>query len=281
MQPEYVKVRLPTEDTFFDTRREVKELNLHTVCEEARCPNRGECWSDGTATFMVLGKNCSRACRFCSVTHGFVQPLDPLEPINVATAVKDMGLKYVVITSVDRDDLPDQGANHFASVIREVKKMGAMVEVLIPDFRGDTACVDTILREQPVVLAHNVETVRRLSPTVRDHRAGYDQSLEVLRYAASKGFVTKSSIMLGFGESDDEVVETMKDLRKVDVSILTVGQYLRPSKMQLPVVEYSRLSRFDKLKETGYELGFQFVASGPLVRTSYKAAEAWAMRRLH
>jgi lipoic acid synthetase len=281
MHPDYVKVKLPTEAAFFDTKKEVKGLNLHTVCEEARCPNRSECWSDGTATFMVLGKNCSRNCGFCSVTHGYVQPLDPMEPFNVATAARDMGLKYVVITSVDRDDLPDQGSKHFASVIREVRKTGASVEVLIPDFRGDKECIDRILDEGPVVLAHNVETVRRLSPSVRDHRANYDQSLEVLRYAAMKGFVTKSSIMLGFGESDDEVIETMKDLRKVDVSILTIGQYLRPSKMQLPVVEYSGLGRFERLKEIGYELGFQFVASGPLVRTSYKAAEAWAMRRLH
>ncbi len=280
MHPEYLKVRLPTEESFFNTGREVHGLNLHTVCEEARCPNRGECWTDGTATFMVLGKNCSRTCNFCSVTHGFVQPLDPLEPVNVARAVKDMGLKYVVITSVDRDDLPDQGAGHFARVIREVKKTGAKVEVLIPDFRGNRDCLETILREEPVVLAHNVETVRRLSPTVRDHRASYDQSLEVLRYAASKGFVTKSSIMLGFGETDEEVIQTMNDLRSVDVSILTLGQYLRPSKEQLRVVEYNSLGRFERLKEIGYEMGFQFVASGPRVRTSYKAAEAWAMRRL-
>ncbi len=280
MHPDYVKVKLPTDETFFDTKKEVHGLNLHTVCEEARCPNRSECWSDGTATFMVLGKNCSRACRFCSVTHGFVQPLDPMEPFHIATAAREMGLKYVVITSVDRDDLPDQGANHFASVIREVKKTGARVEVLIPDFRGNRDCIDTILGEEPVVLAHNVETVRRLTPSVRDHRANYDQSLEVLRYSASRGFVTKSSIMLGLGETDEEVVQTMRDLRNVDVSILTIGQYLRPSKVQLPVVEYSRLSRFEKLKDVGYEMGFQFVASGPLVRTSYKAAEAWAMRRI-
>lgn len=279
MKPEYAKVVLPTGDTFFSTSKEVKELNLHTVCEEARCPNRGECWSEGTATFMVLGKNCSRTCNFCSVTHGFVQPLDDLEPSNVAIAAKNMGLKYVVITSVDRDDLTDQGSHHFARVIREVKKIGAKVEVLIPDFRGDTECLDVILDEHPVVLAHNVETVRRLSPSVRDHRAGYDQSLAVLKYASSKGFVTKSSIMLGLGESDEEVTDTMKDLRQVGVSILTIGQYLRPSKQQLPVKEYSKMERFEKLKEIGYEMGFQFVASGPLVRTSYKAAEAWAMRR--
>jgi lipoic acid synthetase len=279
MHPDYAKIKLPTGETFFDTKKEVDSLNLHTVCEEARCPNKGECWSDGTATFMVLGKNCSRTCSFCSVTHGFVQPLDPLEPLNVATAVREMGLKYVVITSVDRDDLSDQGAHHFANVIREVKKTGASVEVLIPDFRGNKDCIDEILNETPVVLAHNVETVRRLSPTVRDHRASYDQSLEVLRHAASKGFVTKSSIMLGLGETDEEVTETMRDLRNVAVSLLTIGQYLRPSRVQLPVVEYSRPGRFEKLKEIGYELGFQYVASGPLVRTSYKAAEAWTMRR--
>lgn len=279
MHPEYAKIRLPTSESFFATERAVKGLRLHTVCEEARCPNRPECWSEGTATFMVLGKNCSRNCGFCSVTHGFVHPLDPLEPISVAAAIREMGLKYAVITSVDRDDLPDQGAAHFASVIREVKKTGAKVEVLIPDFRGNKDCLDAIMREEPVVIAHNVETVRRLTPHVRDHRANYDQSLGVLRYISSSGFTTKSSIMLGLGEKDEEVVETMNDMRTAGVNILTVGQYLRPSKLQLPVVEYSSMGRFEKLKEAGYEMGFQFVASGPLVRTSYKAAEAWAMRR--
>ncbi|MEM0128179.1 MAG: lipoyl synthase [Thermoplasmatales archaeon] len=275
MHPEYAKVRLPTEETFFNTRGEVKKLNLHTVCEEARCPNRVECWSNGTATFMVLGKNCSRNCRFCSVTHGFVEPLDPMEPRNVAMAVKEMGLKFVVITSVDRDDLPDQGARHFADVVRLVKSVGAKVEVLIPDFRGNFDLVDVVLGEKPSVVAHNIETVERLSPFIRDHRASYSQSLAVLKHISSNGFVTKSSIMLGLGERDDEVLEAMRALRQAGVSILTIGQYLRPSKNQLPVVEYSPISRFERLKEGAYEMGFSYVASGPLVRTSYRAAEAW------
>ncbi|MGC8645526.1 MAG: lipoyl synthase [Thermoplasmata archaeon] len=279
MHPEYAKVKLPTEDTFFNTRGEVRKNKLHTVCEEARCPNRGECWSHGTATFMVLGKNCSRNCKFCSVTHGHVEPLDPMEPRNVAAAAKEMGLKFVVITSVDRDDLPDQGASHFASVVREVRATGAKVEVLIPDFRGDVNLVDIILRENPTVVAHNVETVRRLSPLIRDPRASYDQSLSVLRHISSRGFITKSSIMLGLGETNEEVVQTMKDLADSGVSILTIGQYLRPSKMQIPVVEYSPPSRFEEFREVGYEMGFHYVASGPLVRTSYRAAEAWEAMR--
>lgn len=278
MNPEYAKVRLPTEESFFETRKKIGTLGLHTVCEEARCPNRSECWTDRTATFMVLGKNCSRNCRFCSVTHGFMEELDPEEPKKVALAVKEMGLKYAVITSVDRDDLPDQGSSHFAEVIRETKKTGAKVEVLIPDFSGNKESIVRILEQSPDVVAHNVETVRRLSPAVRDHRANYDQSLGILSYISSRGFTTKSSIMLGLGESDDEVIETMGDLKSVGVNILTMGQYLRPSKMQLPVVEYSGNGRFQKLKEAGYEVGFQYVAAGPLVRTSYKAAEAWAVR---
>ncbi|MEL9914369.1 MAG: lipoyl synthase [Thermoplasmatales archaeon] len=275
MHPEYVKVKLPTEEKFFSTRGEVKKLNLHTVCEEARCPNRAECWSNGTATFMVLGKNCSRNCKFCSVTHGFVEPLDPMEPRNIAVAVREMGLKFVVITSVDRDDLPDQGAGHFAAVVREVKLTGAKVEVLIPDFRGNFDLVDIILKEGPSVVAHNIETVSRLSPFVRDPRASYSQSLAVLKHISSKGFVTKSSIMLGLGETDLEVIDAMRALRNAGVSILTIGQYLRPSKEQIPVVEYSTPSRFKYLEQVAYELGFSYVASGPLVRTSYRAAEAW------
>ncbi|MEM0129977.1 MAG: lipoyl synthase [Thermoplasmatales archaeon] len=275
MHPEYAKVKLPTEEKFFSTRGEVKKLNLHTVCEEARCPNRAECWSNGTATFMVLGKNCSRNCRFCSVTHGFVEPLDPMEPRNIAIAVREMGLKFVVVTSVDRDDLPDQGAGHFASVVKEVKSTGARVEVLIPDFRGNFDLVDIILKEGPSVVAHNIETVSRLSPFIRDPRASYSQSLAVLKHISSKGFVAKSSIMLGLGESDLEVFDAMKSLREAGVSILTIGQYLRPSREQVPVVEYSAPSRFKRLEQAAYELGFSYVASGPLVRTSYHAAEAW------
>ncbi|MCL5680983.1 MAG: lipoyl synthase [Candidatus Thermoplasmatota archaeon] len=279
MRPDYVKVRLPTEESYFEVREEVRNFNLHTVCEEARCPNISECWTSGTATFMIMGKNCSRNCRFCSVTHGHTQPLDPDESINVANAVRDMKLRYVVITSVDRDDLPDGGSAHFANVIREVKKLGVKVEVLIPDFQGRKDQIENILAEKPAVIAHNVETVRRLTPFVRDHRATYDQSLNVLKFIGSRGFLTKSSIMVGLGESDDEVRETMRDLREAGVEILTVGQYLRPSRMQLPVTEYSSSERFRMFEDEGYKMGFSFVASGPLVRTSYRAAEAFALRR--
>ncbi len=275
MLPDYAKVKLPTEENFFLTQDRVKSHRLHTVCEEARCPNRTECWSDGTATFMIMGKNCSRNCRFCSVTHGHMEPLDPLEPIMVAEAAREMGLNFVVITSVDRDDLPDGGSKHFAHVIEEVKKLGVKIEVLIPDFKGNKDQIDNILKANPDIVAHNIETVRRLTPLVRDPRANYDQSLEVLKYIGDRGFITKSSIMVGLGETVDEIIEALKDLRSVGVKIVTIGQYLRPTRMQLPVREYYDIEKFNELKEIAYGMGFSYVASGPLVRTSYKAAEAW------
>jgi len=204
-----------------------------------------------------------------------MEPLDPLEPLMVAQAVKEMGLSFVVITSVDRDDLPDGGSNHFARVIEEVKKLGIKIEVLIPDFRGNRDQLDNIMNAKPDIIAHNIETVRRLTPYVRDPRANYDQSLEVLEYIGNKGFITKSSIMVGLGETIDEIIEALKDLRSVGVKIVTIGQYLRPTKMQLPVKEYYDSKKFIELKEIAYSMGFSYVASGPLVRTSYKAAEAW------
>ncbi|MEM0157093.1 MAG: lipoyl synthase [Thermoplasmataceae archaeon] len=282
MRPEYVKVNIPSGENYVRLRETIHERMLHTVCEEARCPNVAECWGSGTATFMIMGSNCSRGCRFCSVTHGKMQPLDPDEPEKVAQAASLMGLSYVVITSVDRDDLPDQGAYHFSSVIRRVKQNIPNVEVLIPDFRGERDLIRMIVDAEPSVLAHNVETVRRLTPGVRDPRAGYDQSLELLRYVkeVNPEMLTKSSIMLGLGERDDEVAETLRDLRSVGVDIVTIGQYLRPSRMQLEVVEYSPVERFTMFEKMGYSMGFSFVASGPLVRTSYRAAEAWTKRRL-
>lgn len=261
-------------------RGTLRDRSLHTVCEEARCPNVAECWDAGTATFMIMGSNCSRGCRFCSVTHGRMSPLDPEEPAKVAESVRMMNLDYVVITSVDRDDLDDQGAAHFASVIRELKNADVKVEVLIPDFRGDQDLLDLIIEEEPVVIAHNIETVRRLTPSVRDPRATYEQSLSVLRYIKGKsGSITKSSIMIGLGETDEEVLSTLADLRSADVDIVTIGQYLRPSKMQLPVTEYSSMERFRDLDKAARNMGFSFVASGPLVRSSYRAAEAWINRR--
>ncbi|OWP56777.1 MAG: lipoyl synthase [Thermoplasmatales archaeon B_DKE] len=283
MKPEYVKVSIPSGNSYNFIKGTLRERSLHTVCEEARCPNIAECWDSGTATFMIMGSNCSRGCRFCSVTHGGMLPLDVEEPEKVAQSVEAMALKYVVITSVDRDDLPDQGSSHFARVIRKVKESGVYVEVLIPDFQGRRDLIDNIIRERPEVLAHNVETVRRLTPVIRDARAGYDQSLSLLRYVKESDSrqITKSSIMLGNGESDEEVVDTMEDLRDAGVDILTIGQYLRPSKKQIEVKEYCPEERFRRLGEIGYRLGFSYVASGPLVRTSYRAAEAWTLRRLN
>lgn len=282
MRPDYVKVRIPSGESYARIKRTLRDRTLYTVCEEARCPNVSECWESGTATFMIMGSNCSRGCRFCAVTHGNMLPLDPEEPQKVVQSTSIMGLSYVVVTSVDRDDLPDQGAAHFARVISELKKTGVLVEVLIPDFRGEAELINRIIDEKPAVLAHNLETVRRLTPTVRDPRAGYDQSLSVLKHVKDEnpGQLTKSSLMLGLGETDEEVEQALADLRENGVDILTIGQYLRPSKMQLPVVEYTQMDRFKKLESLAYTLGFSFVASGPLVRTSYRAAEAWAKRRL-
>ncbi|EQD67466.1 lipoyl synthase, partial [mine drainage metagenome] len=281
VKPDYVKVRIPGGDTYNKIKETLRTRSLYTVCEEARCPNVSECWDSGTATFMILGSNCSRGCRFCSVTHGRMLPLDPEEPRKVAEAINSMGLKYAVITSVDRDDLEDQGSSHFASVIVAVKSKNVMVESLIPDFQGREDLIDRIVAVEPAVIAHNIETVRRLTPGVRDPRAGYDQSLKVLKYVknANPDQITKSSIMLGLGETDEEVASTLRDLRKVGVDIVTIGQYLRPSRMQLEVVQYSAMSRFKMFEDMGYEFGFQFVASGPLVRSSYRAAEAWIKRR--
>ncbi len=281
-RPEYVKVKLPTGDSFYNLSNLIRGNSLHTVCEEARCPNISECWESGTATFMILGKNCSRGCRFCSVTHGNVENLDPDEPAKVRDSVRNMNLKYAVITSVDRDDLPDQGSGHYSETIKQVKSLGIRVEVLIPDFRGDKKLIDAIINSKPDVIAHNVETVRRLTPSIRDARAGYDQSLSVLSYIKDKNpdMITKSSIMLGHGETDEEVEQTMSDLIKSGVDILTIGQYLRPSKKQIEVKEYCSSERYKRLEAVGYEYGFRFVASGPLVRTSYRAFEAWAAQNI-
>jgi lipoic acid synthetase len=282
VKPGYVKVNIPSGKNYISIKNNLMEKNLHTVCQEARCPNIAECWDSGTATFMILGSNCSRGCRFCSVTHGGMLPVDPEEPAKVRDSVIAMNLKYAVITSVDRDDLPDQGSVHYSRVIKEVRMAGVLVEALIPDFTGREDLLENILQSNPDVLAHNVETVRRLTPMIRDHRANYEQSLKVLKYFKERNntLITKSSIMLGHGELDHEVEETMDDLRSVGVDILTIGQYLRPSKKQIEVTEYCSMERFKMFEKIGYEKGFSFVASGPLVRTSYKAAEAWASRRL-
>ena len=276
-KPAWLRVNVPGGERYAKVRETVRGLSLHTVCEEAHCPNVAECWGGGTATVMLMGDVCTRGCRFCHVkTASHPPPLDPDEPRHLAEAIAELGLDYIVVTSVDRDDLADGGAGHFADAIRHLKAIsGLLVEVLTPDFRGDLEAVRTVGRSRPDVFANNLETVRRLTPIVRDARAGYDQTLGVL--AAMKrefpGIVTKSSIMVGLGETDGELVEAMRDLRSAGVEILTLGQYLRPSAWHLPVVEYVTPEKFGAHREAGLRLGFRYVASGPLVRSSYRAAE--------
>ena len=277
-KPEWLRVRPPAGENYAHLKSLLRSLDLHTVCEEAHCPNVGECWGGGTATIMLLGDVCTRGCRFCAVRSGNPHGLvDPDEPRKVAVAIADLSLTYVVLTSVDRDDLPDGGAAHFASTIREIKQRNPeiLVEALIPDFQGDMEAVRCVVDAGPDVLDHNLETVRRLQTAARDRRAGYDQSLAVLRAAKAMrpGIYTKSSIMLGLGETEGEVLEALRDLRAVDVNILTLGQYLRPSAWHLPVQEFVSPDRFDAYREIAERMGFLYVASGPLVRSSYRAGE--------
>lgn len=277
-KPDWLKIRPPSGESYINIKMLKSGLELHTVCEEAHCPNIYECWGGGTATFMLMGDVCTRHCRFCAVSSGKPNGyLDSFEPLNVAYAIRQMGLKYVVVTSVDRDDLPDGGSSHFAICVNQIKKLnpGTRVEVLIPDFQGDTEAVQKIIDSKPDVIAHNIETVRRLSPVIRDPRANFDQSLKVLGYIkrSNPTIYSKSSIMLGLGETKEEVVSTMKELLKVGVDFLTIGQYLQPSEGHAQVREYVHPKIFDEYRRIGEELGFKYVASGPLVRSSYRAGE--------
>ncbi|CBJ31058.1 lipoate synthase [Ectocarpus siliculosus] len=263
-----------------ELKSSLKELNLHTVCEEAQCPNIGECWNGGTGTIMLLGDTCTRGCKFCAVKTSQKPPEpDPFEPFHTAEAISRWGINYVVLTSVDRDDLEDGGANHFATTVELIKtaKSDMLVECLVSDFRGDYAAVDRLATSGLDVYAHNIETVRRLQPYVRDKRAGYDQSLSVLRRAKiageATGVYTKTSLMLGLGETEEEILETMRDLREAGVDVLTLGQYLRPTDHHLAVVDYVTPEKFDQYARQGEALGFSYVASGPMVRSSYKAGE--------
>jgi lipoic acid synthetase len=280
-KPDWLKMRPPAGSRFAEIRRSLRERDLHTVCEEANCPNLGECWSGddgpGTATFMLLGDRCSRGCNFCDVQTGGMEPLDPDEPRQVAEAVADIDLDYVVLTSVDRDDLPDQGAGHFAETIREieVRNPDTLVEVLIPDFQGEPDLVRKIIDAGPDVIAHNVETVERLQWPVRDRRAGYEQSLSVLdQVSRESDCYTKTSLMLGVGEYDHEVYQTLSDLREVDVDVVTFGQYLQPSRSHLEVYEYVHPDVFETWRRVAEEeFDFRYCASGPMVRSSYRAGE--------
>ena len=280
-KPDWLKMRPPSGERFTDIKRTLRDHDLHTVCEEANCPNMGECWSGrdgpGTATFMLMGDRCSRGCNFCDVQTGGMEPLDPDEPANVADAVAEIGLDYVVLTSVDRDDLPDQGAGHFAETIKAIKDRNAdiLVEVLVPDFQVDPDLVGKIIDADPDVIAHNVETVDRLQWPVRDRRAGYEQSLAVLRQVDRESDIyTKTSLMLGVGEYDHEIYQTLRDLRTVGVDVVTLGQYLQPSRSHLEVSDYVHPDAFDTWQRVAEEeLGFRYCASGPMVRSSYRAGE--------
>ena len=273
-RPEWLKVRLGGGNNFSSVRSLVNEKNLHTVCESARCPNIGDCWSRRTATFMILGNICTRSCRFCNIEVGKPVEYDLTEPLRVAQAVKKLNLRHAVITSVARDDLSDGGAFIFAETIRQIRSLhpSCSIEVLIPDFKGDSDDLDTVLAEEPDILNHNVETVERLQKELRV-QATYRRSLGVLRQAKKRGFVTKSGLMVGAGESKEEIVQTMKDLRAVNTDILTIGQYLPPTKMHYPMQRFYTPDEFAELKQIGLELGFTHVESGPLVRSSYHADE--------
>ena len=274
--PHWLKVKMPSGQNYNDLRNKMRESSLHTVCEEARCPNIGECWERKTATFMILGDTCTRACTYCAVNTGTPNGLDLEEPIRLAQTVESMLLNYVVITSVNRDDLPDGGAFIFSQCIKQIKKRlpECKVEVLTPDFEGNFESLATVVNARPQTFNHNIETVRRIFPRVRA-KGNYDLSLEVLRNVKqiSGSVVTKSGIMVGLGETMDEITQTMKDLRDSDVDLLTVGQYLRPSEKHAPISKWYTPDEFKNIEVSGIELGFKHVASGPLVRSSYHADE--------
>jgi lipoyl synthase len=276
--PSWLRMQLPTSESYQQTRSLLDGLRLHTVCESARCPNHWECWSRGTATFMIAGDHCTRACGFCAVTTARPRPLDPDEPGRVAEAVRRMKLRHVVITAVARDDLADGGAAHFGDTLRAVRSVDVrlVIEVLVPDFNGSREAIATVVDAAPQVFNHNLETVRRLTPAVR-HRATYDRSLRVLAQARglapAPGLAIKSGLMLGLGERPEEVWQSMTDLRRAGCDILTLGQYLQPTPRHLPVVEYLPPDQFDAYRLHAVELGFRHVASGPKVRSSYHAEE--------
>lgn len=271
-KPDWLKIRLRGNEQFTRTKSIVENHCLHTICTSGKCPNMGECWSRGTATFMIAGDICTRSCRFCNTLTGKPLPLDPKEPENVAESIRLMQLKHAVITSVDRDDLSDLGAQHWADTIRKIKEVNpdTTVEVLIPDFQGYLELVDKVIEAAPEIISHNMETVRRISPEVRS-AAKYEISLSVLKHIADRGIVAKTGIMVGLGETIEEVHELMDDVKAVGVSVLTIGQYLQPSRKNIPVKEYITPEQFEIYKTVAIEKGFKHVESAPLVRSSYHA----------
>lgn len=271
-KPKWLKVKLPTGEEFKKVRNIVDDHKLHTICQSGNCPNMGECWGAGTATFMILGNTCTRSCGFCSVATGKPEAADPFEPARIAKSVNLMNVKHCVITSVDRDDIPDAGAEIWAQTVRAIRRKSpeTTLETLIPDFMGKWDSLQKVIDVAPEIVSHNLETVRRLTKEVRI-QAKYNRSLEVLRRLKEGGMKTKSGIMLGLGETEEEVIETMDDLRAVKVDILTLGQYLQPTPKHLPVAEFITPETFEKYKNIGLEKGFRFVESGPLVRSSYHA----------
>ncbi|HPR60656.1 MAG TPA: lipoyl synthase [Prolixibacteraceae bacterium] len=271
-KPDWLKIKLPKGTNYTQVKSLVQKYHLHTICTSGKCPNMGECWAAGTATLMILGDICTRSCKFCATQTGKPLPPDENEPSNVAESIRLMGLKHAVLTSVDRDDLPDKGAGHWEKTIREIKRVNPQItiEVLIPDFDGKPELILQVVDAKPDIISHNLETVRRLTPLVRS-RAKYDVSLSVLQTIAKAGVRPKSGIMLGLGETRAEVLDTMDDLIAAGCEILTIGQYLQPTKMTLPVEEYVHPDVFDEYRKIGLEKGFRFVESAPLVRSSYHA----------
>lgn len=271
-KPDWLKIRLPLGETVKQVRGIISEQGLHTICTSGACPNQAECWGAGTATFMILGDICTRACKFCNVKTGKPLPADLKEPERIAHSISSLKIKHAVLTSVDRDDLEDGGAAIWAETIRRVKRLDPKVtqEVLIPDFNGMKHLIQQIIDEKPEVISHNLETVRRLTPKIRT-RAKYDLSLKVLKQVADSGIIAKSGIMLGLGETEEEVLEVMDDLRAVGVSVMTIGQYLQPTKNHIEVQDYIHPDQFKKYEQLGLEKGFRYVESGPMVRSSYHA----------
>jgi lipoyl synthase len=271
-KPEWLKIKLPKGTNFTQVKSIVARYNLHTICTSGKCPNMGDCWAAGTATLMILGEICTRSCKFCATQSGKPLLVDANEPANVAKSIQLMGLKHAVITSVDRDDLPDKGAGHWASTILEIKKLNpeTTMEVLIPDFDGDPELIKMVIDAKPDIISHNLETVKRLTPLVRS-RAKYDLSLKVLKTISDSGVVSKSGIMVGLGETYEEVLETMDDLLSVGCKVFTIGQYLQPTKSHLPVEEYVHPDLFEEYRQIGLVKGFRIVESAPLVRSSYHA----------